>query len=46
MSITKAFELVIDDISSDIGYDEGVQEAILEILHSRLEELRDVWGIE
>ena len=46
MSITQAFEMVIDDISGDVGYEEDIQEAMLEILHGRLAELRDIWGME
>ena len=46
MNITGAFEMVIDDIQNDVGYEEDVQDAVIEILQGRLNELRDIWGLE
>jgi hypothetical protein len=39
-----AYDAVIRDLSNDIGYLPGVQEAALDVLNQRVHELSTVWS--
>jgi hypothetical protein len=41
--LIEAYNLVIADLSQDIGYKPGVQESALEVLKGREWELLNVW---
>jgi hypothetical protein len=43
-SVVEAYEQVIKDFGSDIGWEPGVQEDVIAALEHRLFELREVWG--
>lgn len=38
-----AYKLIIDDLSQQVGFDEGVLETVLSALDGRMHELTEVW---
>ena len=44
MTLLEAYEMVTNDIANDIGWEDGVQEQIVEVLEFRAHELKTVWS--